>query len=114
MEKTIQALRRGLESSSGKTPEFAAFVRTFKKEFMAGLTARGCKEFTFNTGHFYVSGFFTAPDGGTMYFNTGDVRSGMHTWLLYRTARDRKDYTGGPNRAATWEPDMLERLNLNA
>ena len=114
MTQTIADLSRGFESSSGKTPEFLSFVRTFRSEFTRALTARGCTEITYSVGHFEVSGFFTTPDGGLMYFNTGDVRYGStrSLGLLYRTAEHRKDYTGGRNRHINYSEDMAECMDL--
>lgn len=113
MQKTIDALSRGFESSSGKTPEFLSFVRTFRSEFTRALTARGCTEITYSVGHFEVSGFFTTPDGGLMYFNTGDVRGmAQSLGLLYRTAEHRKDWTGGQNRTINYSSDMVECMDL--
>ncbi len=112
MKKSTQLIAQGFESSSGKTPEFLAFARTFKAEFMAGLKARGAKEFEFSVGHFYLSGFFTAPDGGLLYFSIDDVRWSKPGLLLIRTAKHRKDYTGGSNRTYTMAPDILERVDL--
>lgn len=107
MKDTVIALLAGFESSSGKTPEFLSFFRTFKKEFTKELQFLGATNLQFNRGHFYVSGFFTI---GTkiFYFNLGDVRGmdySMQNYpdscmsqLLYRTAKDYMDYSGGPNQ----------------
>lgn len=108
-------LLKGFESSSTLTPEFAQFYRTFKKEFTCELQSIGATNIEFHRGHFYVSGFFTV-DGQAYYFSLSDVR-GMDysiknhpdscmSKLLYRTARDYKDYTGGKNRYATIRFDM--------
>lgn len=107
MKNTVIALLAGFESSSGKTPEFLAFFRTFKKEFTKELMSIGATNVQFNRGHFYVSGFFTL-DGQCFYFNLGDVRGMDYAMktnpdscmskLLYRTAKDYHDYSGGSNR----------------
>ncbi|MBO7713989.1 MAG: hypothetical protein J6S85_10495 [Methanobrevibacter sp.] len=46
-------------------------------------------------GYFYCSGFFDV-DGQTYYISTGDLRTNLG--IMYRTAKDRKDYTGGINQ----------------
>jgi len=107
MKNTVIALLAGFESSSGKTPEFLAFVRTFKKEFTKELQSVGATDIQFSRGHFYVSGFFTLDDK-MFYFNLGDVRGMDYSMksnpdscmskLLYREVQHYKDYSGGANR----------------
>ena len=115
MKETVKLLEAGFESSSGKTPEFKAFTRVFKKEFTKELKSIAATDIVFSVGHFYVSGFFTV-NGQPYYFRLPDVR-GMDyclkanpdstlCQLLYRTARDYKDYTGGENRYARIRFDM--------
>lgn len=50
-------------------------------------------------GYYYCSGFFTV-DGQCYYITTGDTR--MNLGVMYRTAKDYKDYTGGINE---WDFD---------
>ena len=119
MKQTLKLLLKGFESSSFTTPEFKAFYNTFKKEFTKELLSIGATAITFSRGHFYVSGFFTI---GTQawYFSLSDVR-GMEyglrinpdscsNKLLYRTAKDYKDYTGGGNRYAKIQEGMAEEM----
>lgn len=106
MQKTIFLLNQGFESSSEKTPEFKAFTRVFKTEFQKVLSRLGCSQLKFSIGHFYVSGFFNSSNGTIWYFSLSDVRSMNRMYqdqqkLLIRTARDRKDYVGGPNQWAS-------------
>jgi hypothetical protein len=56
MKKTVELLKAGFESSSGKTPEFMHFTRVFKKEFTSELKSIGATDINFSVGHFYVSG----------------------------------------------------------
>jgi len=115
MKQSLKLLKAGFESSSGKTPEFLHFARIFKKEFTCELQSIGATDIVFSVGHFYISGFFTI-DGQAYYFSIPDVR-GMNyllarnpdssmCQLLYRTAKDYKDYTGGQNRYAKIRFDM--------
>jgi len=119
MKKTLALLKAGFESSSGLTPEFAQFFRTFKSEFTKELRTIGATQIVFNRGHFYVSGFFTV-DNQAWYFSLSDVRGmdyGLKNHpescmnkLLYRTAKHYKDYTGGHNRYAIIETDMAQEM----
>ena len=116
MKKSIAMLKRGFESSCSKTPEFKSFCRIFKNEFTKELQSISARDIVFNFGHFYISGFFTI---GTQawYFSIPDVR-GMEYCLnqscmgqlLYRTARDYKDYHGGQNRYVNIESGMAENV----
>lgn len=100
MEQIKALLQRGFQSSSGKTPEFAAFTRLFKKHFAKELETVGATLKVFSVGHFYVSGFFQLNEQ-LFYFSISDVR--MYTdnghWgsMLIRTAKNMKDYSGGTN-----------------
>jgi hypothetical protein len=111
MKKTIQLLKQGFESSSGLTLEFRTFYLTFKKEFTKELKTIGATNIVFSRGHFYISGFFTV-DGQAYYFNLGDVRGSEYRMpnLMYRTAKDYKDYKGGSNRWVDIAPLMADKM----
>lgn len=115
MMKSIEILKGGLESSGYKTPEFIAFCKTFKSEFTTELKAIGAKLTDFNVGHFFVSGFFSI-NGKYFYFSLSDVR-GMefqeHIDLLYRTAKNSKDFQGGHNQYVRLEKRMGSKMDLN-
>ena len=114
----IRELKKGFESSSGLTDEFDGFSRMFAREMKAFLSKEfGAYDIQLKRGHFDIYGFFTIPThrvparegwsesetpAQVWYVSTGDVRFGMpkQYGLLIRTARDYKDFTGGPNRAA--------------
>lgn len=115
MNKSLRLLRKGFESSSQTTPEFLAFFRTFKSELTNILTAKGCTKIEIGKGHFYVSGFFTAPSGQVYYISLSDVRSFREDdmcfgSLMYRTAKDYKDYTGGSNQWVSL--DKVQNVNF--
>jgi len=117
MRKSIALLQKGFESSSGTTPEFMVFYRTFKKELTVELLKRGCTNIQINKGHFYCSGFFTYPSGQVYYFSIPDVRDFNESLnrdgsMLYRTAKDYKDFRGGHNQYVRFESDMIENMKL--
>jgi len=97
-------------SSSGKTEQFVAFSRLFRSEFRRMLRD-AAKRITFNVGHFEVSGFVETLHGQIWYFSTGDLRFGAkHYGFLLRTAKDFKDFMGGPNQRIDYGPGFAERL----
>ena len=111
MRKSIRLLRHGFESSCSTTEEFLNFVRTFRSEFTEELKSIGATDIQIGKGHFYVSGFFTV-DGQIWYFSLSDVR-GMEYYLnklMYRTAKDYKDFVGGQNRYVTIETGMAKNM----
>jgi len=95
MGKTKQLAEQTFESSSSRTPQYLAFHRTFKREF-TNMMQPYCDEILVHKpNHFDVSGFFKLKSGAIWYFSVGDMR--WDKSLLYRTAKDFKDYTGGSN-----------------
>jgi len=97
MKKAIKATQAEFESSSGRTPEYLAWHKLFKKEFTAFLNAKGASNIVIGKpNHFDMSGFFTL--GNTIwYFSISDLR-GFKDTMLIRTAKHYKDYTGGMNQ----------------
>ena len=63
------------------------------------LEMLGFTNIEIHRGYNYRSGFME-KDGQTYYFATGDLRwqqPANNMFLMTRTAKDRKDFTGGPN-----------------
>lgn len=119
MKKTLKLLTIGFESSTRNTPEFNSFFRTFKSEFSKELKSIGATNIKIEAGHFYISGFFTSPSGQIYYFSLPDVRGmeyilqrGCSVELMYRTAKDYKDFTGGPNQWVKIETGMGQKMNI--
>lgn len=103
MNQINALLQGGFKSSAGLTPEFKAFAKLFKKHFTAELATANAELLVFNVGHFYLSGFFKLETGKIVYFSLPDVRSWKagDTYfgrMLFREAKDVKDFTGGQNR----------------
>ena len=118
MNETINLLKGGFVSSSGLTPEFAIFFKTFKREFKRELETIDAGNIVINRGHFHISGFFTLPSGTIYYFSMPDVRgfkfnSGHFGSLFYRTAKSYSDYTGECNNYVLFTEDMVNNMRLN-
>lgn len=107
MKKTLATLQN-FEQGSYNSPEFLAFAKTFKSEFKKQLEGIGASLHKFSTGHFYFSGFFT-KNGKFYYFSwhNGDNQ------LLYRTAKDDKDFKGGFNQWVRISEDLGFQLTLH-
>ena len=96
-----------------KSPSFKSFARKFKNDFVKELAKVNCKITGFNTGHYYISGFFRDQDDNCFYFSISDVRHFGFGKMLYRTAKDENDFTGGHNQYFDIETDMIHYMNLN-
>ena len=98
------------ESSTVQTPEFKTFARSFKTALNKQLKEKSklAVIVSYNIGHFYVSGFIREyPDTDKyVYFSISDVRYSKNDWykhILYRTAKDTKDFTGGNNNYTSFD-----------
>ncbi len=77
--------------------DFKTFYAKDKKSIGAQLKAMGCTNLQMSRQFYYYSGFFTAPSGQAYYFSLSDVRFFPNSDLLYRTAKNYKDFSGGAN-----------------
>jgi hypothetical protein len=77
---------------------FKTFYTKEKKRITEALMAMGCKDVTMSRQFYYISGYFTAPSGQLYYFSISDVRFFPYKQILYRTAKDYTDSTGGYNQ----------------
>jgi len=116
--KIIQRLKARIEDAGCyNSKDFISFSREFKKMMNAELKKVNGENLKMNTGHYYVSGFFTV-DEQVWYFSISDVRyfpeETIHNGMLIRTAKDYKDYTGGQNQYIRIEPDMFVKFFNNA
>lgn len=85
------------------------FLPIAKKEFKSLAKKLGA-ELTFNGNYFDYSAFFK-KENKCIYVHIGDVRCGnWYDDVLYRTAKDEKDYSGGSNCYCSY--DKLE-LRMN-
>lgn len=99
MKKILVLLAAGFAGTTRNTPEFKSFARKFKNALAKELETAGCTITAYNVGHFYVSGFFRNKFNDCYYFSISDVRHFKIDKMLWRTAKDEKDFTGGHNRS---------------
>ena len=117
MNKVLALLRIEFESASRKTSQFQSFCRVFKSEFTKELKSIGAKDIKFSNGHFCISGYFTAESGQVYYFSLPDVR-GMHFMssdriqIMYRTAKDYNDSSGGGNQWVRISQGMAQSMSI--
>jgi len=99
-------------TNSKHDPEFSTFKRLFRKGLTKELYKIGATNIVFSYGHYYISGFFTM-NTQAYYFSLSDVRHGFvfnrngEAEIMYRTAKNYKDYTGGGNQWLLIEEDMF-------
>lgn len=116
MKEIIKLLNGGFESSCSKTPEFTSFARKFKNALKKELATINATITAYNVGHFYVSGFFRIGEN-CFYFSISDVRGMMpipfcDLPMLYRTAKNEKDYTGGSNNYVEIADGMAHQMKI--
>ncbi len=117
MKRILALLAAGFVSSAGKTKQFTEFARKFKIAFENEIDKANGILITYTVGHFYVSGFFRVKTGQLIYFSLPDVRTWSATRpdtyygsMLWRTAKDAKDFTGGTNRKVVLHDGMIEAI----
>lgn len=99
-------------TNSKHDPEFKAFKKLFKKGLTIELKKTLATNIVFSYGHYYISGFFTIGEQ-PYYFSLSDVRHGFvfsrngAPEIMYRTAKDYKDFTGGHNQNIELKEDMF-------
>ena len=95
----------GIEDWGGViSDEFKDFARLYKNMLNRMCKKNGWKLVNFNRGHYYCS-WFIENNGKFIYMSFSDVRHFAREWykiILYRTAKNEKDYTGGSN----WYTDL--------
>jgi len=93
--------------------DFKKFFRNEKRRLTKYLTLLGCTNVQLDYGFYYFSGFFTSNTGQVYYLSSSDIRHFGYDKLMYRTAKDYKDYNGGSNQwtgTSCWD---LKRLRLS-
>ena len=98
-------------SGSSNWPDFLEFAREYKKILSQTSQEIGATLLMGKPGHYYLS-WFVEKMWKYAYGNTSDVRHFSNSWrdnILVRTAKDEKDFTGGPNQYATIR-ELQERL----
>lgn len=106
MEKAIKMTKMNFESSCQKTELYLAWHRLFKAEFTRFLVSRGIAEIEIKKpSHFNFSGFFKHNDQA-YYFCICDLRWNKSN-MLFRTAKDFKDYQGGINDEISLESEEV-------
>lgn len=99
----IHNLARHIQTTH-EAKTFNTLVRKFKNELMQKLPH--CTFTGFKPNHFTVTGFIkNTQTNKVCYVSLSDVRYNFNATnhILYRTAKDFRDYTGGHNQYASLE-----------
>lgn len=95
----------------GHDKEFENLSRNIKSYLKRNLE-ENYELINYNKGYFYVSGFIKNIENNKfMYFSFPDVRydSTWYNHILYRSAENEKDYTGGHNKYCRIE-DLINNI----
>lgn len=102
---------KNIKFEYGDDKEFANLSRNFKSFLKQNLNDN-YELVNYNKGYFYISGFIKNLENNKyMYFSIPDVRYD-NTWynhILYRTAENEKDFTGGRNKYCPIE-DLVDNI----
>lgn len=102
-----------VENWGGQTSKsFKSFGTKFKNDLQKELNEIGANITAFNKGHYYLSGFFRTKDNDCYYFSISDVRYFDFGTMMYREAKDEKDFTGDTNQYATIETGMITKMRI--
>ena len=93
------------------------FMRIARRELKAIAQKIGASV-VFTTGEYFEYSAFFCKDGKYIYVHVGDVRYDKNWYdkVLYRTAKNERDYTGGTNWHCGYEElpsqllDMFENM----
>lgn len=86
-----------------ESEDYKKFARTYKNFLKRMCKANNWELVNFSTGHYYCS-WFVFNGKNYIYCSFSDVRYFSKSWynsILYRTAQNDHDYTGGTNNYAT-------------
>lgn len=107
--------RYEFESSSEKTPEFKEFAKDMKKYLQNQCQNYNLTLVNFSVWHFYLSWFFKLNDK-FVYFSMPDVRDyAVHnrfTSILFRTAKNEKDFSWWSNNYCTFDQLAFAAKNM--
>ena len=107
MKRIAQIIARGITDYGGTTsPEFKSFATKFKNDLKKEVESIGGTVTKCNPGHYYVSGFIRTKENQCYYFSISDVRHFKTYQILFRTAKDEKDFSGGHNQYLNMNSDV--------
>ena len=129
MAKTVKSFRNDNFENCDVDPKYYGdfpHANFFKGEFLPvarrefkNLAKKLGAELTFRGNYFEYSAFFKKSDK-CIYVHIGDVRYNIGgNWydkVLYRTAKDEKDYSGGANNYCSYDKlesemnDLFDRM----
>ena len=96
---------KGFALSMETSRSFSIFAGKVKKAIEADCKDCGLSLISFHKGHYDFSGFVKrAEDGAIFYFSSfGQLAPRIPEKMMYRSARNEKDYTGGQNMFSSWD-----------
>lgn len=115
--KVLSHLNSGIDDCGCYTSkDFYKFAKEFKHMVVEQLSLIGGTDYKQNTGHYFVSGFFTY-NNQVYYISLSDVRhfsiEQIINDVLIRTADSYTDYKGGMNHRISIKDNMfadIERI----
>lgn len=108
-EYLVKRIKNGIEDAGCVISEdFEKFRREFRTIIKTELKKIGANNLELSKKtHYFISGFFTYKEQA-YYISLSDVRYSQDDYILIRTAKDYKDYTGGMNDYLKLKTDMFK------
>lgn len=101
------------DAGGHKSASFKSFATKFRNDWKKELAKIDAELTTWTTGHYRVSGFFSTQDGQCWYFSISDVRYFRFGEMLYRRAKNERDYNGEVNQYVKIESGMIHKMKLS-
>ena len=92
---------------------FRTFFTNEKRRLTKYFKLLGCTDIVMSRQFYYFYGFLTSKTGQKYYFSASDVRHFGYDQLMFRTAKNYNDFTGGSNQRTNVDADSLRNLKLN-
>jgi len=105
--KLIDIINIEYISSSQVTEQYRAAKRAFKREMKKLFS--GDEILIDSCPHFEFDGMIKR-ENSYVYFSTGDLRHRIMNFMLVRTAKHDKDWTGGSNNFVKYDSDFDEKF----
>ena len=111
MQNLLQRKLHQRSSWSTVGSDFKEFTKDFRN-FLKEISKENKREIILNKWHYFLSWFLKDNNDNTIYFSISDVRYTQNAGLnniLYRTAKDSKDFSWGWNNYS-WIENLEDKL----
>ena len=113
MDRLYKIIKGVADDGPYKSASFKSFATKFRNDWKKELAKIDAELTSWTPGHYDVSGFFRTQDGQCWYFSLLDIRYFRFGEMLYRKAKNERDYTGKANQYIKIESGMIHKMKLS-